>query len=556
MRVSIFAIASTLCFAAACGDRPGVYDTAVPTQPQTFGLSDEVVVVDDPAHRAAVLVPQIDQTLDRVFLPLGKGVVQASASPDRKRLFVLSAGDVPRKKENNEEPSLSVIEGRDVRRFPLAAPHSALTIDPAGRYVALFAAPTASQSAFVENPNEIVIVDLQAPADSAVTPRTLRSFGGRPQRVTFTDQLHLPAGPRRLLVVETDQDVHLLDLDNVRATPQRPEITVKLTNGDSTTVLAPAGIVIDDGDADKNDDARIGIRVTNSPSVYTLTLRAEPNKNASEPNTVPNDFHPEPNLTDVGGIPGDIVFVRTDLGLRLAAIVPQTMKAVLIDPTSSVTTDVDLPAPYGRISLITNVVSAGSKTDTALLYGGSSSGVAFLSLGKAVGQTFRTVEVVSLASSVGSVQDVPQPRQELKVLEAGGIGVGATGSSGSFGGSGTSGSSGSARAFFVLNLASRTAAPLTTLGTPTLHVSADGQRIWAFEKGTNNLAVVTLADLHPVPLQLDRPIYSVFDVARADGGRSLVAINGNGGGGATVLDALAPDTLASRTYYGLLLEDL
>ncbi|MFN2579482.1 MAG: cytochrome c-type biogenesis CcmF C-terminal domain-containing protein, partial [Pyrinomonadaceae bacterium] len=33
----------------------------------------------------------------------------------------------------------------------------------------------------------------------------------------------LPAGPRRLMIVETDQDVALLDLDNVRSTPQRPE---------------------------------------------------------------------------------------------------------------------------------------------------------------------------------------------------------------------------------------------------------------------------------------------------------------------------------------------
>jgi hypothetical protein len=246
---------------------------------------------------------------------------------------------------------------------------------------------------------------------------------------------------------------------------------------------------------------------------------------------VPNDFHPEPNLTDVGGVPGDIVFVRTDLGLRLAAIVPSTKKAVLVDPTSSVTTEVDLPDPYGKISLITNVVSAGAGTDTALLYGGTSSGVAFLSLGKAVGQTFRTVEVVSLESSVGSVEDVPPPRPELKVLEGGAT-------------------------FFVLNLASRTAAPLTTLGSPTLHVSADGQRIWAFQKGTSQLAVVTLSDLHPVPLPLDRPISAVFDVARADGGRSLVALDARGAVGATVLDALAPDTIASHSYYGLLLEDL
>ena len=111
-------------------------------------------------------------------------------------------------------------------------------------------------------------------------------------------------------------------------------------------------------------------------------------------------------------------------------------------------------------------------------------------------------------------------------------------------------------AFYVLNLATRTASPLTTLGSASLLVSRDGHRLWAFEKGRPSLAQVSLADLHPVPLPLDRPIDSVFDVARPEGGRSLITLDLRGAGGATVLDALAPDTAASHSYYGLLLEGL
>jgi hypothetical protein len=269
--------------------------------------------------------------------------------------------------------------------------------------------------------------------------------------------------------------------------------------------------------------------------VFTLTLVASTGGTAEEPGTIPNDFRPEPNLTDVGGIPGDIVFVRTDLGLRLAAIVPSTRKAVLIDPTTSITTEDDLPEQYGKVSLITSVVGGPAGTDTALLYGSAGSGgVAFWSLGKAVGQPYRTVEVIALQSAISQVTDIPPPRPELKVLE------------------------GAANAFFVLNLSSRTAAPLTTLAAPTLHVAPDGQRLWAFQKGTSQLAEVTLDNLHPVPLPLDRPIEAVFDVARADaqGQRSLIVLDKRGGVGATVLDAINPDTTASRSYYGLMLEDL
>ena len=311
---------------------------------------------------------------------------------------------------------------------------------------------------------------------------------------------------------------------------------MRLTSGATAAAVKPAAVVIDDGDPARNDDARIGIRAENDSSVFMYTLVPADPGPAEEPNTVKNDFFPEPNQTDVGGIPGDIVFVRTDAGLRLAAVVPAARKAVLVDPTTSITTDVALTEPYSRISLITNVVGGASGADTALLYGsgsGGSRGVAFWSLGKTLDKNYRTVEVVSLASSVERVRDVPPPRPELKVLEAQGQ-----------------------SAFFVLNLASRTAAPLTTLGQASIHVAPDGQRLWAFQRGGTQLAEVTLENLHPVQLPLDRSIDSVFDVARADGGRSLIAIDARGGVGATVLDALAPDTTASRSYYGILLEGL
>jgi hypothetical protein len=240
------------------------------------------------------------------------------------------------------------------------------------------------------------------------------------------------------------------------------------------------------------------------------------------------------NLTDVGGVPGDIAFVRTDLGLRLAAVVPSRRNVVLFDPTTSITKEVDVTEAYSRISLITNVVPGAAGTDTALLYGNAGSrGVAFLSLGKAAGQGFRPIEIVALSGSIDRVRDIPPPRPELKVLEGPG-----------------------ASSFFVLNLASRTAAPLTTLATPTIHVAPDGQRLWAFQQGTQQLSEVTLDSLHPIPLPLDRPINAVFDVARADGGRSLVAIDNRGAIGVTVLDALAPDTTQSRSYYSVMLEGL
>jgi len=541
------AAAAALAVAAlptiGCGDRPAIYDDENLVV-RAVGMDSQVALVDDGAHRVVLLRPGADRSLTRISVPIGERVVRAEVSTDGKRLFVLSAGDLTRRKASDERPSLTVIEGRESRRYPLESAHSGLSIDPEGRWVALSAAPASAGGGvlgggLVENPNEIVLVDLAAPIETAVTPRTIRSFGGLPQRVTFTPRIGLPAGPRRLLVVESDQDLSLLDLDNVRAVPQRPEITVRLSGGGSAVAHRPGGVVVDDGDPARGDDARLGLRLDDSPSVVTLTLGPTPPGTVTEdPGQIPNDFAPLVNLADVGGIPGDIRFVRTDVGLRLLALVPSTRTAVLVDPDTSVASTVDLPEPYAKISLVTSVVGAGTGgTDTTLLYGGAggqaSRGVAFWSLGRATGKPYRSVDVVSLQASIGGVVDVPPPRPQLKVLQATG-----------------------ANSFYVLDLARRTASPLLTQGAASLVVSRDGERLWAFVPNTTQLARVALGDLHPVPLPLDRPIAAVFDVLTEGGGRTLVAMDSRGAGGVTLLDALAPDTAAARSYYGLLLEDL
>lgn len=523
-RMWIVALASV---AAACGSRADVWDDPVRT-PQVVGLVDKVALVDDGAHR--VLLVGADAALDatRLSVPVGHSVVAARASADKTRLFVLSAGDNPRRSSDDDRPRLTVIEPSGARSFPLESPHSGIELDPLGRFVAVFAGSSAaSGGSFVENPNEIVLIDLQAPAgQSGIVPRTLRSFGGRPQRITFTKPLGLAAGQRRLLVVETEQDVALIDLDKLYEQPARPEITVRLNSGSSTTALRPAGLVVDDGDPTKNDDARIGVRLENDSSVVTLTLG--PAKKGA-----PNDFQPEINLTDVGGQASDLAFVDTDAGRRLAALVPSRAAAVLVDPQTSVTTDVTLAAAYSRLALVTDVVG-GAGADVALLYGGSGqSGVAFWSLGRASGQPYRSVEVVPIQGSVERVLDVPAPNQALKVLQ-------------------TSGGSG----FFVLDLVGRTAAPLSTATAPSMLVSDDGLRLWAYASGGRDVARISLDNLHPAPVSLDRLIGSAFEITRVGGGHALAAVDVRGSAAITFVDAEVPDPATARSFSGLLLEEL
>ena len=321
---------------AGCGDRNEFWDQQLPQQAQTFGLQASVVALDAPADRALVFRSRGGELLQQ-SLPVGRNVVATAVSTDLRRLALLAAGDSVQDEPDDPKPQLTVLEAAPgaepaVRTFPLAAPHSGLVLDPRGEFAVVHASPSAQGSVqLAENPNELIFVNL---SNGALVTRSLRSFGGKPQRFTFTPPLGLPGGTRRLLVIETEQDLALIDLAHL----DRPEITVRLTSGQDARVVQPAGVVFDDGDVSRDDDTRLAVRTQNGNDVVTLTLLPAPE--------TPNGFKPVINLASAGGVVSDLAFVQTDAGLRVAALVPSARKAVLIEPDTSRTVDVDLGAPH------------------------------------------------------------------------------------------------------------------------------------------------------------------------------------------------------------------
>ena len=386
---------------------------------------------------------------------------------------------------------------------------------------------------FVENPNELIIIDLTKPQlTTNPVSRTLRSFGGLPQRITFSEQLNLPTGLRRLLIVETDVDVSLLDLEHL----DREEITVRLTNGTTTARVEPSAIAVDPGGRTSDDWAKIAIRTKQEPSVIVLELGPLP---ASDVGTVPNDYRPVVNIVGLDTVPSDIAFVTTDAGPRLAALEPNSKKAALIDTSTTVTSTVDMPADYGKLSLVTKQVgdAPAGGSDVALLWGGPSSkyaGVAFWSLGKSVGQAYRSIETLSdVGTAIKQVIDIPAPHASLKLL----IPSNAAGTA----------------PIHLLDLASRTASPLV-VSTQSLNVTVarDGQRIWLYQSGGMQAAVLSLDNYHPRNLSLSQSIAELFDIQNQQGGRTMLALDRKGNSAATLLDALAPDDATGQMYAGIL----
>ncbi|MCS6899809.1 MAG: hypothetical protein RMJ98_09205, partial [Myxococcales bacterium] len=321
--------------AIGCGERDPVWDTFLGDAP-ILALRDAAVVVDGTAERALVLQAEADLTLSASSIPLGRNIPVggAAVTTDQGRLVVLSRGDVPRRTAKDQGPALHVLGGSPPtlqQRYALSDPLSSLTLDPLGRYAVVSA--SGGDTSFVSNPNELIITDLtRPPADNNPAALTLRSFGGRPQRLDFTPPLELPSGTQRLLVAQTDRDIAILDL----ADPTRFEITVRLTSG--TTRLEPAGLAVSDGEPGKNDDARLAIRLARDPDVVLVDLLT-PTDDAAASGA---PFRPVPNIVGVGGVATDLAFVRTDGGLRLAALVPSTRSLVLIEPTTGTTSALSL----------------------------------------------------------------------------------------------------------------------------------------------------------------------------------------------------------------------
>lgn len=512
---------------AACGDREARWDAPV-TASASYGLEGAVAIPDEGLDRILMVTSPVPHRLEVTPLPIGKNVAAIATSADKQRLFVLSKGEQPRYRPEDERPQLLVIDGTTSPKiedtFDLDDPLLNLAIDPKGEWVAAYEADST-----VVNPNELVLFALDG--RSNVESKTIRSFGGFPLELVFTDPLTLPSGrTKRFLVVRTDRDITLVDLSDLT----RSEITVQLPQIEEEESSVPAQVVYDDGDPDNPDDARIAVRLEDQSDVVILDLA---------PSSDDREFVITPNIVDVGGVPSAIEFVRTgqDGGLRLAALVPGRQRATLVDPETTASETVDFPVPYRSMTRITDsVTGAPVGGDVALLWSEDAQGIAFWSLGQASSTPFRSVDANDIGVAVSQVIDVPPPYRHIKLL-----------------------ASTSVERFFILDLEKRQTFPMLTRGPGfRVNVAPDGRRLWAYQPSHGELSSIDLLDLHPTALSVRERVSQVHDVRRRDGTRAALVLHGsddNAGFGnlsVTLLDALRPDSADSRFFGGLHLEGL
>jgi hypothetical protein len=511
----------------ACGGRPATYDRGfVPKE--TVGLDRSVAVLDPSLDRVLMLSSPQALELSVVPLPVGLNVATTKASPDGKRLFVLSKGIQPRRQRSDQLPRLTVIDTdpapRVTRKYEFSDPLSGLLLDEKEEWAIAYVTPEDSRA--VRNPNEITLIDLRNP-DAESIQMTIQSGGSSPKGFLFTDPLLLPDGEEhRFLVVLTEHDVVLIDLADA-ANAEANQIRVEMPQTAQDAAGSPAQVVFhsafqNDDAPDQNIESEIAVRMGNDSNVYLLSFSG-----AAQP------FSLRPNLVDVGGLPSTIEFVQTNAGVRLLALVGG--KGALVDPLTSNAVQVDLKTTYKRITRVTEEVSGQTDGgDVALLWSDQAPEVGLWNLGQST-TTSRGLETLDVGTTVSQVIDVPgMSYPTYKILES------------------------RQGDFYVLDLATQETAPMDTNGRAfTVRAAPDGERLWAFLPGGVDFASIDLQNLHAISLSAERPITGLFDVEQtgSSGGRTAIVLHeGDGDVAATVLNALDPDSANTRFYSGLAYE--
>jgi len=353
-----------LASAYACSSDPAprAFDVS---QSQTPVVLDDSLAFLDASNRTAYLLdlrgsrPKAET--QRVALP--KAPLQIVRRQQHNEALVLCAGE--RGSDTDEAARAMLValsaEG-DTREYDLGTtPFDAITQADDGRYaVAHRAGHSASSGRTLDNPNELIVVDLDqgAEAESAVTRKTPPGLGHTLTSVLISPAITIAGEERRLLIGLSAAEVSIFDLGHLE---RRPTI-VQL---DETRNIDPVQVLF------SQDHPTMFVRAQSSDNIFMF--RFEPFDNQDPEG---NDFQPSINPLSSGGRPRDMALFGSGTAERLLVLANQQVS--VIDPSSSKTTSVTLKSPAESILLFQAASPQDTREQThALLYSNGSSALSF-----------------------------------------------------------------------------------------------------------------------------------------------------------------------------------
>ncbi len=501
----------------------------------SMAVGSRVAFVDQASATVFVIDPA-ERELRARLQPVGENPLRALVRPGHDEVLVLSTGVRDEAGRTAEPGALTVVPteaGKSPRRHLLDTRFTDLAVSPDGRFAVLHFAPESAQAAasLVVNPNEIAVLDLDAPmagADAAPS-RGLRSYGGVPRQVVFSPPLalHTDTGARmlRLAVVLSDNYVTLVDLEN-----DRSEITVSLTRADEPRVVRPLQVLFEPGNA--SNDPTLFIRSDGSSDIVALRLVASPPPRPDRS----NDFRPVLSLLGSGSRPGDLAIYQASEGLRLLMVAPDAGEASVIDPRTSRVTTFRLDARAEQIVLFEGASPAEpERRPRALLLASGGGQVGFLDLDRLEDLQARNLELRPMA----------RVERFLPMVERGVVLA-------SHGAQRASGAG-----LSIIDLHRRTVSPLFSESMQDLQPGpTPTDELWLLPTSDSRLGRLSLAHLTTTEVRLDLPASRVLPLAASAGGARFVVVEHGPGGTITVLDADKPERQTARSLVGFMWTNL
>jgi hypothetical protein len=283
------------------------------------------------------------------------------------------------------------------RVYTVGSPFNSVSVTVDGRFAFVHYRPDGALRRLLFNPNEVAIVDLQAPpSETNPVRRTVRSFGGIPTDVIFSPPVAIRGEMRTIAVVVSSSYVTLIDLAHL----DRGETSVRLTLPEDARDLNPQQVLFD------GELRAIYLRAAASNDVYVLRL-----DDAGAAPATGNDFRTSINQVGAGRGPSDLALFGE--GRRLLVVSRGSREARVIDPRSNAITTIALDARADRALLFQGRSPRDPMTARrALLYPSSastgSSAVSFLDLDAIEARASQNLETVQLGRTVRLALPLPE----------------------------------------------------------------------------------------------------------------------------------------------------
>ncbi|HWO17579.1 MAG TPA: hypothetical protein VNO30_02345 [Kofleriaceae bacterium] len=452
-----------------------------------ISLKTQIAYVDSALDRVTLL--DLEGDAPRLSLRrIGRRAIQATPSPDRHTLFVVTRGEEAISKgQIDEPPKLWVIDALDPRAVPVAyeigSPFDRVAVSPDNSVaIVYFSAAGPDAAGFFRNPNELAVIDLRRPP-GADNPRlkTIRSFGAVPQGIALSPPITVPnaadPAPRTFAFILAADNLTVLDATH----PERREISIRLDLAGAPVM--PKEVVF----APKTASAYV--RSDNAADVLQVALEG-----ISPADGAGNDYKPNLAQVGAGGGPSDIAVYDDSAGRRyILAATPNTREIVVIDADTAQFRTVSITDPIDRILLFP---TGGDLPPTKALFasiGSKGKRVHTLDLTRISDPlTPASIRTISLDQPVRDV--VPVPNRDLAMIVHD-----------------------DARTVLgLLDMSTESTSPLLGVGRlDSYDFSPNGSYLIGATPNVMRVGFVALDNLHPTDLRLDSAPARVLSTANA-----------------------------------------